>query len=197
MRFYSMRLVLYVALCLLTICAFKTRAGTCNCKPEIKNAKATVTTACAKIWLNNSCTLKETGASSSSSGIWHKTAYSALKRDEVKTWSSSDDWNLFSQNLFPRIADTKYLHGLILKTLEYDVPPEFARDVTKLVQKHEEAIKNAWENPDGIETISDFGLNAAISKHCFYADNPSRDIHFYINGQDKECNAISTSHKNR
>ena len=40
-------------------------AGTCDCKPEITNASAAVTSSCSKIWSSGHCTLKESGASTS------------------------------------------------------------------------------------------------------------------------------------
>src|SRR5260370_13125786 len=60
-------------------------AGNCDCKPEIDNASAVVISACGKIWSDNHCILKESGATSSSSRTvgdnfkkWETRAYSGL-----------------------------------------------------------------------------------------------------------------------
>ena len=59
----TIRLIAAVGLALFASVA--ALAGSCNCKPEITNASAKVTSTCSKIWSSNHCTLKEAGASGS------------------------------------------------------------------------------------------------------------------------------------
>lgn len=41
-------------------------SGSCDCKSQIDNASATVTGKCSKVWKNDHCTLKESGAGENS-----------------------------------------------------------------------------------------------------------------------------------
>lgn len=173
-------------------------AGTCDCKPEIINASAVVTSTCGKIWSNNHCTLKESGASASSSQAarqeaqaWEATVYQGLPtggRVDPRnlSWPSSD-WQDFYANIFPRLSDIGYLERLIVLTVQPEIPAEFAGAVLDLLRRNRDAVVRAWSKGD-VHTFTGREISVKISGFCIYAEGPNRN--FYINAKPEgRCGA--------
>lgn len=73
--------------------------GECSCTPEVSNARAIVSSTCAKIWSNNVCTLKESGVAAAQPARlekWLQSVYSQVPEPHQKL--SAGTWPFVTEN---------------------------------------------------------------------------------------------------
>ena len=158
-------------------------AGECDCKDEVKNARAEVTSSCSKIWSNDVCTLKEAGAGTGKVplGTWQDAVYRHVPGNRPPALSIS--WPQggvaeFYTGLRPQLKDLAYLERLIVVTLAGEVPPEFVGEVITLLRKNSQTASEAWTRKDRSVFRGDRAV-VTVAHFCVYGE--AKDLNFYIN----------------
>jgi hypothetical protein len=178
-------------------------AGTCSCQNEIRNAKASVTGLCAKIWSHNVCTLKEDGAPPLQSGQSGSTTGSGSAQQSQQAWTNDvvtevrrsipGSIRIFGGNvsdLHPQLRDAGFLNSAILRTLASETDHRFVADVLKLISRNESNIQTSWSRPQPV-SFEEGDIKAAVGFHCIYAQTRDGRTNFYLNASPiGECTQV-------
>ena len=169
----------------------------CSCSPEIGNAKALVTSTCAKIWSNNQCTLKESGVAGSQPELekWFQGVYSQVSGP--RQIPSAGRWPFVAENSPDAVRfhqevsnlDTpesfQSLERLVLVSIADGVRQGFAAAVINLLRRRQADVGTGWR---GTRRVLDETLvQVVVDSQCLYAK--SADENFYVNANAGSCRA--------
>ncbi len=177
--------------------------GECSCAPEVPNAKALVSSTCAKIWSNKACTLKESavaGAQPAQLERWLQRVYSQVPEPHHRL--SPGKWPFVLENSaesveFQREISTvgtaeslQSLERLVLVSIADGVRESFAAAVVNVLRRRSTEVRVGWRGDRSVLNDPAIPLQVIVDSRCLYAR--LGDENFYVNASGGSCRAAAS-----